>query len=61
MTKKEKFLKARDILNQIEKTSGKTIYARIKKIDLYKLFLQFIKLVKDQDWLNQKGFYEELL
>ena len=30
-----------------EKSSGKTIYARIKKIDLYKLFLQFIKLVKD--------------
>ena len=29
-----------------EKSTGKIIYARIKKIDLYKLFLQYIKLVK---------------
>lgn len=29
-----------------EKKEGKVIYARIKKKDLYKLFIKFIKLMK---------------
>ena len=29
-----------------EKQTGKIIYARIKKKDLYKLFIKFIKLMK---------------
>lgn len=29
-----------------EKETGKIIYARIKKKDLYKLFIQFIKLIR---------------
>lgn len=29
-----------------EKETGNIIYARVKKKDLYKLFIQFIKLMK---------------